>query len=76
MELSFNGSNIDDHLASPHSLNVGHRRMFLAFENRINLFQRLALGLDPIDSLWRVSAQECFGEITGTNNENHYHDVP
>lgn len=51
MKLNLYLLNVQNLLASADIFNIGHRRMLLALEYSVNLFQRLALCLYPKDGL-------------------------
>lgn len=47
----FHSLNIDSLLAAADLINIRNRRVFLSFKDCVDLLQRLALGLNPIDDL-------------------------
>lgn len=51
-ELHLNSGNINRLLAATDGLDIGHIRVLLALEDGVNLFERLALGLDPVNGLF------------------------
>lgn len=50
-QLALDSLDVNTHLTFSYFLNVCYIRMLFSFENGVNLFERLAFGLDPINSL-------------------------
>ncbi len=53
MKLLFDGCHVNDGIICAHFFHVRHRGVFLAFEECIDLFERLAFRLNPEDPLFK-----------------------
>lgn len=55
-DLLFHFANVNLFLALTYQFDIGHRRVFLAFEKRVDFLDCLAFGLNPVHRLGALSA--------------------